>query len=314
MPIKTYIVNDIGGRRNKFYFFGFIIIFYFFWMDVALFVNLQNFSPPSIETNILLNNLSDVKNYGLLNNTFKDNDLQPSSIFNPLSVKLIMVDHMTHYIHDILARFLVDTIQFTNIFPWISANLVSFIGLVLAVLASRLTLFDTLLNQQVGALLFEFRNFFDVLDGVIYRAKKRVELSFLHDSKYIQETTYISNYGSLGRNHFAIISSNYISGKLFIYFKGYNVDIISDILGGIVFIVAILVRYSRKPPRHYDVKMASENSRYFTSRQAKLVVISFGIRVFLTSALWDHYVHKYHVLLMVFSDNPTQRVITLTQK
>ena len=55
------------------------------------------------------------------------------------------------------------------------------------------------------------------------------------------------------------------------------------------------------------------NSRYFTSRQVKLVVFSFGLRILLTGAIWDHYVHKYHVLLMIFSNNPTQRVGTLTQ-
>ena len=55
------------------------------------------------------------------------------------------------------------------------------------------------------------------------------------------------------------------------------------------------------------------NSRYFTSRQVKLVVLSFGLRILFTGAIWDHYVHKYHVLLMVFSNNPTQRVSTTTQ-
>ena len=49
-------------------------------------------------------------------------------------------------------------------------------------------------------------------------------------------------------------------------------------------------------------------SRYFTSREVKIVVISFGIRVLFTGLIWDHYVHKYHDLLMVFSNNPNKRV------
>ena len=49
--------------------------------------------------------------------------------------------------------------------------------------------------------------------------------------------------------------------------------------------------------------------RHVSSRQVKLIVISFGIRILCTGLLWDHFVHKYHDLLMVTSSNPTQRVI-----
>ncbi len=49
-------------------------------------------------------------------------------------------------------------------------------------------------------------------------------------------------------------------------------------------------------------------TRYVSSRQVKLVVVSFGIRIACTGLLWDHFVHKYHDLLMVYSNNPTQRV------
>jgi hypothetical protein len=49
--------------------------------------------------------------------------------------------------------------------------------------------------------------------------------------------------------------------------------------------------------------------RHFSSRRVKLIVISFGLRLLFTGLLWDHFVHKYHDLLMVFSDNSNQRVI-----
>ena len=203
MPFKNIRTNGVSGtisNGNKILFFGLILIIYFIWMDIALFVNLQRFSPPPIETEkIISNNLSDIKNYGI-NNKFKDNGMDPFSIFKPLSVKLIMVDHMTHYIHDILARFLVDTMHFTQIFPWISANLVSFIGLGFAVLGSRLTLSDNLFYRQLGALLFELRNLADSLDGVVYRARKRVEQSKLINSKNAPGIMYSSNYGSFGEH------------------------------------------------------------------------------------------------------------------
>lgn len=51
-------------------------------------------------------------------------------------------------------------------------------------------------------------------------------------------------------------------------------------------------------------------NRHFSSREVKILVFYFGIRLLFTGLIWDHYVHKYHDLLMVFSNNPTQRVIS----
>lgn len=48
-------------------------------------------------------------------------------------------------------------------------------------------------------------------------------------------------------------------------------------------------------------------NRHVTSRQVKLIVISFGLRLLCTGLIWDHFVHKYHDLLMVLSNNPTKR-------
>lgn len=49
-------------------------------------------------------------------------------------------------------------------------------------------------------------------------------------------------------------------------------------------------------------------SRHFTTREVKLIVFWFGIRLLCTGLIWDHFVHKYHDLLMVFSSNPIKRV------
>jgi hypothetical protein len=52
----------------------------------------------------------------------------------------------------------------------------------------------------------------------------------------------------------------------------------------------------------------NNNVRHLSSRQVKLIVISFGLRLLFTGLIWDHFVHKYHDLLMNFSDNPNIRV------
>ncbi len=188
-------------------------------MDIALFVNLQRWSPlhePSqtlIEKNLLnaSTSINGNSQKQLLNkpasvNHKKENGMDPFSIFKPLSVKLIMVDHMTHYIHDILARFVVDTLHFAHIFPWFSPNLVSFSGLFLAILGSRLTLSNNLFYRQIGALLFEFRNLADSMDGVVARSRKREQAALIRKNSIDQGTgvevplvQYASgNYGTAG--------------------------------------------------------------------------------------------------------------------
>jgi hypothetical protein len=63
----------------------------------------------------------------------------------------------------------------------------------------------------------------------------------------------------------------------------------------------------------YSLNDATQNNYgHVSSRQVKLVVVSFGIRLLFTALIWDHYVHKYHDLLMEFSNNPTQRVSFFT--
>lgn len=120
-----------------------------------------------------------------------------------------MIDHVTHYVHDIVARFLEDTLHFTQIFPWVTANIVSFVGLFLALVGSRMIMSDNLFLCQIGAVLFELRNLADSLDGVVYRSRlRRFELE---NYSQTQIGVYQSNYGSLG----------------------YNVDVICDGLGGL---------------------------------------------------------------------------------
>ncbi len=242
---------------------------------------------------------------------------------------------MTHYVHDILARFLVDYIGLARLFPWVTANLMSFAGVILALIGSKLTVSDSLMERQLGALLFECRNLADSLDGVFARSHKREEAIISHNIK-APEITYSSSYGSIG----------------------YNVDIIADIIGGAFFCAAIFYRFLRRKPskkltqdsntsndykysklesqqdQNSDFLMvkinenngdlspqvkkafnlypeadstSSSSPRHFSSRQVKLIVVSFGLRILLTGGLWDNFVHKYHDLLEVYSSNPTVR-------
>ena len=197
-------------------------------MDIALFVNLQKWTPyyndVQVSSPLFYNNnnnkpnsvtISDIE----LNKIKQQKEQQLAenieiTVFNPLSVKLIMVDHMSHYVHDVLARFIENKLHFSDFFPWVTPNLVSFTGLALALSASKLVMSEKLSHRRFACLLFELRNFADSLDGVVYRSRAK------------RGHTYESIRGTLG----------------------YNVDIICDGLGGLVFVLAILIRLVKNPP------------------------------------------------------------------
>lgn len=384
LPIKInnkYLAISIN-RNYKFAFFGLILIIYFAWMDIGLFVHLQRWSPPDITKNKNSNLNTELFEQASINTSLhgtsskilkKYNHADPFTVYKPLSVKLIMIDHMTHYVHDILARFIEDTLHFTTFFPWVTANLVSFTGLFLALVGSRLILSDKILYCKIGAILFESRNLLDSLDGVVHRSKVRQE----EYKQHLAIQNQIKN--SLGPQ-VGVYQSNYGS-------SGYNVDYFCDGFGGLFFMLAIFIKFLKHLPHTNNVhKLLIKNSkttfihsnkesesnyihdklekqdrsspksnskyellemdsivigndeeldssdntlltrshleaagafatdehhgqvlRHVSSRRVKLIVISFGMRLLFTGLLWDHFVHKYHDLLMVFSDNPNQR-------
>lgn len=212
---NKYITSSISNNI-KFIFFGVILISYFAWMDIALFVHLQRWSPP------LLNRL-----YNKNVSSSSGNEVELFSTFKPLSVKLIMVDHVSHYIHDIFARYIEDTLHFTALFPWITANTVSFTGLFLSLIGSRLIISERIEYMRLGAILIEIRNLGDALDGVVYRShQRRRQLSMENGNLIAQPIVYQSNHGT----------------------SGFKVDAICDGLGGLFVIVAILVKFLKHPP------------------------------------------------------------------
>ena len=250
---SKYLINSLN---YKFLFVISILIIYFTWMDIALFFNLQKWTPYYNDDQLASSSSSsssfDINNSKPNSVTSSElNRLKPHqsandieiTVFNPLSVKLIMVDHMSHYVHDVLARFIENKLHFSDFFPWVTPNLVSFTGLALAVGASKLVMSDKLSHRRFACLLFELRNFADSLDGVVYRSRAK------------RGHTYESIRGTLG----------------------YNVDIICDGLGGLVFVLAILIRLVKNPPH-----------------RCKLIITIFLVLIFLLSTYYYYYYYYSH--------------------
>lgn len=145
-----------------------------------------------------------------------------------------MVDHITHYVHDVVARFIEDKLHLSSTLPFITPNMVSFTGLALAFVGCSLIAFSSNpAHVRLGALLFELRNLADSLDGVVYRSQRRRAFQLEQQQQQLASASpapktevYQSNYGS----------------------TGYNVDMICDGLGGLFFVIAIYIKYCWSRP------------------------------------------------------------------
>ena len=141
------------------------------------------------------------------------NNHASGSIFWPLPVKKIMMADGTHYIRSPIAEFVEYAFSFSEIFPFISANFISFSHCVLSVVSIKFLINDNLFWRQFGVCIFQFRNFLDSFDGVIYRA-------------HAKKSIYRSNYGSMG----------------------YFVDAFSDVFGGLCLIGSLAIFFLKHRP------------------------------------------------------------------
>jgi hypothetical protein len=147
------------------------------------------------------------------------------SIFSPLPVKKLMMADATHYIRSPIAELLEKIFGFSTIFPFITANSISLFHCVLSIVSVKFLVDDSLFWRQIGVVIFQFRNFLDSFDGVIYRA-------------HANSATYKSHYGSIG----------------------YFVDAFSDVFGGLCLIGSLCIYFLKHRPFYYN--RANKHHRY----------------------------------------------------
>ncbi|XP_033743905.1 ceramide phosphoethanolamine synthase-like [Pecten maximus] len=91
------------------------------------------------------------------------------SPFRPLSVKLLMLDHIDHYVYIPLAELVFAIFEPTGIYFILTPNVISFTGLFLGFVAGKFVTMESLYHRRIGVLIFEYRMWLDVLDGVVFR-------------------------------------------------------------------------------------------------------------------------------------------------
>jgi hypothetical protein len=253
------------------------------------------------------------------NNNENSKQRKPYSMFSPLPFKKILMAESTHYVRSPLAELVVKVFFFSEIFPFMSANVISLMHCILSVVCVRFFISDSLFVRQLGVCLFQFRNFLDSFDGVIYRAHAKKNL-------------YKSHYGSFG----------------------YYVDAFSDVFGGICLVGSIGIFLLRNPPPTKrltkcfkqapdsdseansnlvsegkpasgnssassllpllnpnscsNYKLINGNSAYATNAAVVISVFALGIRLALSGLFWDRSVHAYEDLLDTLAQNSLHEV------
>lgn len=189
-----------------------LLCLYFLTMNIILIGKIKSRGPfqsrKLSDSEIFKNLLNKDKNSSTLNLVLKNE----KSLFWPLPVKKIMIADATQFIRSPIAEF-IEKLGFSELFPFISANMISFLHFVLSIVSIKFLSHDLLFWRQFGVCLFQFRNFLDSFDGVIYRA-------------HAKKTAYKSHYGSLG----------------------YFVDAVSDTAGGVCLCVAVLIYFLKHLP------------------------------------------------------------------
>ena len=146
---------------------GLICLIYFVWMDVGLYYNLNSARGSLLVT----------QNYEKLNGSTHGKTSQPLTSnyfdpYNPISVKLLALDHINHYIHYPLSWWLDSHwLHIIDIHTFISPDTISYSHVVVSMLGARLLISESLSVRRLGAMTFELRNFLDSYDGYVARSR-----------------------------------------------------------------------------------------------------------------------------------------------
>ncbi|XP_037527754.1 ceramide phosphoethanolamine synthase [Rhipicephalus sanguineus] len=236
---------------------SFALLTYFLWMDVALYHRIQSLQlvGPSPTP-------------------------APSSLFSPftgLSVKMMMLDQVNNYIHAPLANLFDRVTRFTEVFYFITPNMISVAGVVSALAAAKVVTAESLAMQRLAVLLMTLRTFLDAFDGQVARSRMGIV---------------------------RLMSMRQTSG--------YMVDGVADTIGFAAFLAGCFLHLRRRllSSKHYlpmvqlegvDKSLPNGGSSFSViqhpAKKIMVVVLCFGAQMAISCFFWDRYINEYHILL-----------------
>lgn len=237
---------------------SFALLTYFLWMDVALYHRIQNLD--------------------LVGPTPSSRPAGPFSPFTGLSVKMIMMDQVNNYVHAPLADIFNQVTRFSEVFYFVTPNMISMAGVLSAVAAAKVVTDESLTMQRCAVLLMTLRTWLDALDGLVARSRMGLV------------------------RHLSIRDTS-----------GYLVDGIADTIGFAVFLVGCFLHLRKRLPttKHYlpmiqvdcGAEKATVNGISSFSiiqhpvKKIIFVVVCFGLQMAVSCVFWDRYINAYHLLL-----------------
>lgn len=287
----------------------FFLIVWYIYMDVNLFLRIQNYP---IERNYHFNETVDISNdvNHLSTSTLSSSAAgEPQHIetvskrpvtyddvawfscdIDPLchvTVKAILLDHTNHYLFAPMATIFDNIIGFSRS-TFITANMISFFHVFVAILAGRFVASDSLCYRRIGVALFQFRTFLDDLDGHVARQKKHIR----------------GERSEIGT-------------------AGYYIDGLCDGLGCIALMIGVFMFLRNNPPRrgytqlqailpttNETAKNSSETGVTYkikvTTKKVARKIVCFSGQLLLSSTGWNRYIALYQDMLERNDVTPTQ--------
>lgn len=301
----------------------FCLLIWYIYMDVNLFLRIQNYP---IERNYHFNDSLDVIssdiNHALLSSSTASNKKSTSAAviatpnqphdqtvsatenqpipyenvawiscdIDPLchvTVKALLLDHTNHYLFGPLATIFDNIIGFSRS-NFITANMISFFHVFVAILAARFVAADNLGYRRIGVVLFQFRTFLDDLDGHVARQKKHIR----------------GERSEIGT-------------------AGYYIDGLCDGLGCIALMIGVFIFLRNNPPRrgytqlqailpttNDTTKNSSETGVTYkvkvTTKKVARKIVCFSGQLMLSSSGWNRYIALYQDMLERNDVQPAQ--------
>lgn len=199
---------------------------------------------------------------------------------NPLchvTVKAILLDHTNHYLFAPMATIFDNVVGFSRS-KFITANMISYFHVFVAILAGRFIASDNLGYRRLGVVLFQFRTFLDDLDGHVARQKKNIR----------------GERSEIGT-------------------AGYYIDGLCDGLGCIALMIGVFIHLKNNPPRRgytqlqailpttNDAKNSSETGVVYkvkvTAKKVARKILCFSGQLLLSSTGWNRYIALYQDML-----------------
>ena len=203
-------------------------------------------------------------------------------VIPPLTAKAVMLDHVNAYVMSPLSRRFESLLSLTTRFPQLSANQISYFGVIIALVASKVVTSDSLLVRRLAVLIFLLRQFVDDLDGLVARLRLGVDT----------------------RLEVSITGTH-----------GYVVDGVCDGIAFTCFLSALLWQSIKSNKNKYkllsthpsrdkltsDSSCQSRDSSHESSTTRVLITnhVLFGFQMLLSCVLWNRYIEEFHRILEI---------------